>query len=88
MISPVFKGPMSQPAVSQSYEQAGAIAGATAAMQARAAQIQVCMCLPAYFAFSKERASATTIDADVIGAFCVQRAKVAGYLLKPMYTTP
>jgi len=41
MISPVFKGPMSQPLVAQTYTQAGAIAGATAAMQARAAQIQV-----------------------------------------------
>lgn len=41
MISPVFKGPMSQPYVPQTYTQAGAIAGATAAMQARAAQIQV-----------------------------------------------
>ena len=42
MISPVFKGPMSQPGYAQTYTQAGAIAGATAAMQARAAQIQVC----------------------------------------------
>ena len=61
MISPVFKGPVSAgaaiPVESQTYTQAGAIAGAAAAMsQVRAAQLQ--------------------------------RAKVAGYLLKPMYTTP
>jgi hypothetical protein len=62
MISPVYnKGPMASVVapvmVPQTYTQAGAIAGAAAAMQQiRAAQLQ--------------------------------RAKVAGYLLKPMYTTP